>query len=249
MSGALLILGAALAVAGSFTTLDESAEHARGNSKEVLYRTVAKAWSYSNSIPGQKTISVRQFHGLPLLVSSLLVAVVAAVLLLAGVSRRLPLTRVLGVSGATLLFGVTLTVATAALSDTQWDTDTRSTTLGPGFYLLTLASLAALAATVLSVLGTRRPAGPPPRAVPVPAPAAAALADRHQLPAVPADSASAPVATPVSRLNQGHATVQGSRVPSSSSIRAARGPPRPRQADVRRAGDSVGADRRTGVHS
>ncbi|MET7650049.1 MULTISPECIES: hypothetical protein [unclassified Streptomyces] len=160
MSGALLILGAALAVGGTFTTLDESAEHADGNSKEALYRTVAKAWSYSNSIPGQKTISVRQFHGVPLLLSSL-VAIVAAVLLLAGFGRRRPLTRVLGVSAATLLFGVTLMVATAAFNDTQWDTDTRSTTLGPGFYLLTLACLAALAATVLSVLGTRRPAGPP----------------------------------------------------------------------------------------
>jgi hypothetical protein len=89
------------------------------------------------------------------------------VLLLAGVSRRLPPTRILGVAGAVLLFGTTLTVATTALNDTQWDTDSRSTTLGPGFYLITLACLLALGATALTLLSTQRPALP---ALPTPQP-------------------------------------------------------------------------------
>ncbi|MFD9389476.1 hypothetical protein ACFWBB_01655 [Streptomyces sp. NPDC060000] len=164
VSGALLLVGAALAVGASFATLDKSAEYAEGHSGDAVYRTVAKPWSYSNAIPGQKTVEVTQFYGVPLLIGGL-VAIAAAVLLLAGSGRRLPPARVLGVTAAALLLGTTLTVATAAFNDTQWDTDTRSTTLGPGFYLLTLACLAALAATVLTVLtvlGTRRPAGPAP---------------------------------------------------------------------------------------
>lgn len=164
VSGALLILGAALTIGGSFATLDKSAEYVDSSNKAPVYRTVAKAWSYSNASPGQKTISVTQLYGVPLLIGSL-IAIAAAVLLLAGLSRRLPLTRVLGVTSAVLLFGTTLTVATAAVNDTQWDTDSRSTTLGPGFYLLTFACLLALAATVLTVLGTRRPA----TAAPLPA--------------------------------------------------------------------------------
>jgi hypothetical protein len=161
VSGALLILGAALTIGGSFATLDKSAEYLDSRKKAAVYQTVAKVWSYSSASPGQKTISVTQLYGVPLLIAGL-IAIAAAVLLLAGFGRRLPLTRVLGVAGAVLLFGTTLTVATAAVNDTQWDTDSRTTTFGAGFYLLSFACLLALAATVLTVLGTRRPATPGP---------------------------------------------------------------------------------------
>ncbi|WP_157881230.1 hypothetical protein, partial [Streptomyces griseoruber] len=155
VSGGLLLVGAALALTGSFTTLDESKETiGSGSSSAAVYRTVAKAWSYTTSVPGQKSQSVTQFDGVPLLVGALL-AVAAGVLLLTGSGGRQPLVRVLGVTGAVLLLGTTLTVAVSAVGDTQWDTGARSTTFGPGFYLLTAACVLGLAATVLTVLNTR----------------------------------------------------------------------------------------------
>jgi hypothetical protein len=166
LSGAVLILGALLAIGGSFATLDKSVEAIPGSKSGVVYTTVAKAWSYTSTNVGQPSHTVTQLYGIPLLIGGLL-AIATAVLLLAGVSRRLPPTRILGVAGAVLLFGTTLTVATTALNDTQWDTDSRSTTLGPGFYLITLACLLALGATALTLLSTQRPALP---ALPTPQP-------------------------------------------------------------------------------
>ncbi|WP_286255085.1 hypothetical protein [Streptomyces graminofaciens] len=159
VSGVLLVLGAVLAVAASFTTMDKSVQYLDRSSEQSVYESVATAWSYSNSQPGAETTSVTQFSGIPLLLGAL-VALVAAIVLLAAFGRRLPLTRALGIAGATLLFGTVLAVLTDVINDAQWDTDTRTTTFGPGFYLLTVACLLAFAATVLTVLGTRRPVGP-----------------------------------------------------------------------------------------
>ncbi|WP_371578615.1 hypothetical protein [Streptomyces sp. NBC_01314] len=157
VSGTLLLLGALLAVGGSFTTLDKSVQYlSEGDKKQSVYENVAKAWSYSSWEVGGKATEVTQFSGVPLLLGGLL-AVVAAVLLLTG--RRLPLGPALGVASAVLLLGTTLTVLTDAVNDTQWDGDGRTTTFGPGFYLLTVASLLALGATVTTVLATRRPTG------------------------------------------------------------------------------------------
>lgn len=158
LSGALLVVGAALAIGSSFATLDSSVAYLGDDQdKGELFRTVAKAWSYTNETPGQETIETTQFHGVPLLIGGLL-AVVAAVLLLTGSSRRIPLTRGLGVASAALLFGTTLMVVTTAVNDAQWDDDNRTTTFGPGFYMVTFACLLALAATVITLLGTRGPA-------------------------------------------------------------------------------------------
>ncbi|WP_086749133.1 hypothetical protein, partial [Streptomyces scabiei] len=158
-SGALLILGALLAIGGSFATLDKSVQYLGDEEKgEPVYENVAKAWSYSSWEVGGETTEVTQFSGVPLLLGGLL-AIAAAVLLLTGRSRRLPLGPALGVAGAVLLLGTTLTVLTDAFNDTQWDGDGRTTTFGPGFYLLTIASLLALGATVTTVLVGRRPAG------------------------------------------------------------------------------------------
>ncbi|MEU1512911.1 hypothetical protein ABZ490_12225 [Streptomyces sp. NPDC005811] len=158
VSGGLLLVGAALAATGSFLTLDTSKETiGSGSSSAAVYRTVAKAWSYTTTIPGQKSHSVTQFDGVPLLVGALL-AVAAGILLLTGSGGRQPLARVLGVTGAVLLFGTTLTVAVSTVGDSQWDTGARSTTFGPGFYVLIAACVLGLVATVLTVLNTRRPA-------------------------------------------------------------------------------------------
>jgi NADH:ubiquinone oxidoreductase subunit 6 (subunit J) len=183
LSGALLILAALLAIGGSFVTLDKSVESVSGDKGGVVYSTVAKAWSYTSTNIGQPSQTVTQLYGIPLLIGSLL-AIATAVLLLAGASRRLPLTRTLGVASAVLLFGTTLTVATSAVNDTQWDTEARSTTLGPGFYLITLACLLTLGATVLTLLGTQRPALPAQPTQPQPWPTAPAPAPQ-QHPAQP----------------------------------------------------------------
>ncbi|MDX3644886.1 hypothetical protein [Streptomyces sp. MB09-02B] len=155
-SGALLILGALLAVGSSFATLDKSVQYL-DEGREPVYETVAKAWSYTSGDIGGETESVTQFSGLLLLFGAL-AAVAAAVLLLTGRSRRLPLGPALAVGGAVLLLGTTLSVLTEAFNDTQWDGDGRTTTFGAGFYLLAVAFLLALGATVTTVLGTRRPA-------------------------------------------------------------------------------------------
>ncbi len=155
-SGALLLLGALLAFGSSFATLDKSVQHL-GEGEEPIYETVAKPWSYSSGDIGGETESVMQFSGLLLLFGTL-VAVAAAVLLLTGRSRRLPLGPALAVGGSVLLLGTTLSVLTEAFNDTQWDGEGRTTTFGAGFYLLAVAFLLTLGATVTAVLGTRRPA-------------------------------------------------------------------------------------------
>lgn len=156
-SGALLIPGALLAVGSSFATLDKSVQHL-GDEEEPVYETVAKAWSYTSGDIGGEMESVTQFSGLLLLFGAL-AAVAAAVLLLTGRARRLPLGPALGVGGAVLLLGTTLSVLTEAFNDTQWDGEGRTTTFGAGFYLLAVACLLALGATVTATLATRRPAG------------------------------------------------------------------------------------------
>ncbi|WP_405724629.1 hypothetical protein OG607_19325 [Streptomyces sp. NBC_01537] len=183
VSGGVLILAALLAIGGSFAVLDKSVATVSGGDS-VVYTTVAKAWSYSTTNLGEPSQSVTQLYGVPLLIGGLF-AIATAVLLLAGVSRRLPLTRVLGVAGSVLLFGTTFTVATSGVNDTMWDTDGRSTTLGPGFYLIALACLLALAATVVTLLGTRRPAAAPLAAHPAPQPPAPWPTTPQQYPAQP----------------------------------------------------------------
>lgn len=160
VSGGLLILAAALAIGGSFAVLDTSDDSITGGKTQDHYTSVAKAWSYSSGT-GSSTTSVTQFFGVPLLIGSVC-AIVVAVLLLAGLGRRLTVVRVLGVASAGLLFGATLTVATSSVNDSQWDTSTRNTDFGPGFWLVTLACLVTLAAAVPAVLGIRLPADAAP---------------------------------------------------------------------------------------
>jgi hypothetical protein len=166
VAGALLIPGALLAIGGSFATLDKSVQYlGDGKEGEPVYESVAKAWSYSSSGATEGATSITQFSGVPLLLGGLL-AIAAAVLLLAGRSRRFPLGPALGIVSAALLLGTTLTVLTDAVNDTQWDGDGRTTTFGAGFYLLAVSLLLALGATVTSVLALRGPAGTFPGSAP-----------------------------------------------------------------------------------
>ncbi|MDX3522619.1 hypothetical protein [Streptomyces scabiei] len=185
-AGALLILGALLAIGGSFATLDTSVQYL-GDEKEgrPVYESVAKAWSYSTSGVTDAPTSVTQLSGVPLLLGGLL-AVAAAVLLLSGRGRRFPPAPALGIAGGALLFGTTLTVLTDAFNDTQWDEDGRTTTFGPGFYLLTVALLLALGGAVASVLALRGPAGALPGPAPHPFAAPQAAQPAQTPPAPPA---------------------------------------------------------------
>jgi hypothetical protein len=211
-AGALLILGAALAVGGSFATLDKTVQYLGDGRGQPVYESVAKAWSYSSSGATDGPTSVTQFSGVPLLLGGLL-AVAAAVLLLSGRARSFPLGPALGIAGGMLLFGTTLTVLTDAFNDTQWDEDGRTTTFGAGFYLLTVALLLALGGAVASVLALRGPAGalpgpaPHPFAAPQAAqPAQAPPAPQHwqALPGAPAAQPypSAPPSAPPSHPEQ-----------------------------------------------
>lgn len=194
-AGALLILGALLAVGGSFATLDKTVQYlGDGTEGRPLYESVATAWSHSSTGSTDGPTSVTLFSGVPLLLGGLL-AVAAAVLLLTGRSSRFPLGPVLGIVSAVLLLGTTLTVLTDAVNDTQWDEDGRTTTFGAGFYLLTVAMLLALGATVTSVLALRGPAGALPGHAPRPfaAPQATAAPQHWQaLPAAPGAPAGMP---------------------------------------------------------
>lgn len=185
--GGLLILAAALTVGGSFAVMDRSVDSSGGTDPDNLFTSVAKAWSYSSGAASSQT-SVTQLFGVPLLIGSVL-AVVAAVLLLAGLGRRIALVRVLAVAGAGLLAGTTLTVATSSVNDTQWDSAKRTTTLGAGFWLIGLACLVALAAAALATLTTRTPATTTPRPAPAAPPAPwgpPAPQHHHQPPSAPA---------------------------------------------------------------
>ncbi|MDX2784909.1 hypothetical protein PV379_47565, partial [Streptomyces caniscabiei] len=187
-SGALLILGAVLAVGSSFATLDKSVQYVDEAEEQPVYETVAKAWSYTSGDIGGKTESVTQFSG-ALLLFGALVAVAAAVLLLTGRGRRLPLGAGLTVGGAVLLLGTTLSVLTEAFNDTQWDGDGRTTTFGAGFYLLAVAFLLALGATVTTVLAGRRPAGTHPGPARTPQPWQTPPGGAPAAPAAPAAQA------------------------------------------------------------
>ncbi|MDX3053372.1 hypothetical protein PV378_44000, partial [Streptomyces scabiei] len=197
-AGALLILGALLAIGGSFATLDKSVQYlGDGKKAQPAYESVAKAWSYSNWGVTEAPTSVTQFSGVPLLLGGLL-ALAAAVLLLSGRGRRSPSAPALGIAGGVLLFGTTLTVLTDAFNDTQWDGDGRTTTFGPGFYLLTVALLLALGGAVTSLLALRGHAGalPGPAPHPFAAPQPAQPAQPAQAPPAPQHWQALPAATP-----------------------------------------------------
>lgn len=204
VSGALLILGAALTIGASFTTLDTSVQYLDKEHEEPAFQVVAKAWSYTSGGTGEEMESVTRFTGVPLLIGAL-VAVAAAVLLLTGRARRLRPGPALGVGGAVLLLGATLSALTEVVNDGQWDGDDRATTLGVGAYLLALAFLSALGATVTTVLATGRPTatalpGPAPTAYPVPtaypAPAAFPAPQPPQAPQAPQPQQPAPPQAP-----------------------------------------------------
>jgi hypothetical protein len=181
VAGALLVPGALLAIGGSFATPDKSVQYlGDGEEGEPVYESVAKAWSYSSSGATEGATSITRFSGVPLLLGGLL-AIAAAVLLLAGRSRRFPLGPALGIVSAVLLLGTTLTVLTDAVNDTQWDGDGRTTTFGAGFSLLAVSLLLALGATMTSVLALRGPAG----AFPGSAPPAFQVPQQPQVPQPP----------------------------------------------------------------
>lgn len=165
LSGALLAVGAALTIGGSFTTLNSAVDYRDREKDEVVVESVSKAWSHRTEfaeglVSANGTVDRVQFDGVSLLVG-IVAAVVAAVFLLVGPGRRPTLRRGLGVAGGAVLFGTTLAVVMESVSVTQWESDTQEMSFGLGFYLLTGAVLLSLAATALTLAGAQRstPAG------------------------------------------------------------------------------------------
>ncbi|MFF7265583.1 hypothetical protein ACFZCL_35615 [Streptomyces sp. NPDC008159] len=181
LSGALLAVGAALTIGGSFTTLNSAVDYRDREKDEVVVESVSKAWSHRTEfaeglVSTDGVVDRVQFDGISLLVG-IVAALVAAVFLLRGPGRRPTLRRGLAVAGGAVLFGTTLAVVMESVSVTQWESDTQEMSFGLGFYLLTGAVLLSLAATALTLVGAQHstPAGPalPQSSHPWPTPPAA----------------------------------------------------------------------------
>ncbi|PIM72893.1 hypothetical protein CTU88_03385 [Streptomyces sp. JV178] len=160
LSGALLAVGAALTIGGSFTTLNSAVDYRDKEKDEVVVESVSKAWSHRTEfaeglVSTDGVVDRVQFDGISLLVG-IVAALVAAVFLLLGPGRRPPLRRGLAVAGGAVLFGTTLAVVMESVSVTQWESDTQEMSFGLGFYLLTGAVLLSLAATALTLVGAQR---------------------------------------------------------------------------------------------
>jgi hypothetical protein len=146
----MLLIGAVLAVAGSFPTLTKSVDATSGSSATDTFSNTDKAWTYTVQSSGFNQ-SELQFLGLPLALGAA-IAITIGILLLAGFGARRVPARALGLAGAGALFGTTLTVAMVAVDDGQFDTSTRHTSFGPGFWLVVLSAVAALGAAIPGIL-------------------------------------------------------------------------------------------------
>jgi len=149
-TGVMLLIGAVLAVAGSFPTLTKAVDTTSGGSASDTFDNIDKAWTFSTQSPDFNQ-SELQFLGLPLALGAA-IAITIGILLLAGFGARRVPARALGLAGAGILFGATLTVAMVAVDDGQFDTSTRHTSFGPGFWLVVLSAVAALGAAIPGIL-------------------------------------------------------------------------------------------------
>jgi hypothetical protein len=146
----MLLIGAVLAVAGSFPTLTKAVDTTSGGSAADSFNNIDKAWNFSTQ-SSDFSQSELQFLGLPLALGAA-IAITIGILLLTGFgARRIP-ARALGLAGAGILLGATLTVAMVAVDDGQFDTSTRHTSFGPGFWLVVLSAVAALGAAIPGIL-------------------------------------------------------------------------------------------------
>jgi hypothetical protein len=148
IAGIMLLVGAALALVGSFPTLTTSVDTSGGATNSFTYTD--KPWSFSAQGPSFNQ-SALQFLGLPLALGAAAALVVGTLLLVGFGSRRLPM-RALALAGSGILFGATLTVAMAGVDDGQFDGSTRHTSLGAGFWVIAVSAAVALGAALPVIL-------------------------------------------------------------------------------------------------
>lgn len=163
LAGALLTGAAALAVGGSFASLDRAVAHVGlgGNRTQVVETS---PWYYRAG--PVEPFRLDQFFGAALVVGGAL-ALAFGLFLLTGQARRIGAVRPGGVVAAALLFGAVLATVMSVLDDLQWDElaapGAHVTHPSAGFWLLGVAGLASLAALgfLLAGLGgaARRGAG------------------------------------------------------------------------------------------
>jgi len=149
-TGVMLLIGAVLAVAGSFPTLTKAVDTTSGGSAADTFSNIDKAWTFSTQ-SSDFNQSELQFLGLPLTLGAAIALAIGILLLTGFGARRVP-ARALGLTGAGFLFGATLTVAMVAADDGQFDTSTRHTSFGVGFWLVVLSAVAALGAAIPGIL-------------------------------------------------------------------------------------------------
>lgn len=144
----MLLIGAVLAVAGSFPTLTKSVDSTTGSAD--TFTNIDKAWTFTGQSADFNQSNL-QFLGLPLALGAA-VAITVGILLLTGFGARRVPARALGLAAAGFLFGGTLMVTMVAVDDGQFDTATRHTSFGVGFWLVVLSALAALGAAIPGIL-------------------------------------------------------------------------------------------------
>ena len=145
----MLLIGAVLAVAGSFPTLTKSVDSTTGSAADT-FTNIDKAWAFTGQSADFNQSNL-QFLGLPLALGAA-VAITVGILLLTGFGARRVPARALGLAAAGFLFGGTLMVTMVAVDDGQFDTATRHTSFGAGFWLVVLSALAALGAAIPGIL-------------------------------------------------------------------------------------------------
>ncbi|HWE88287.1 MAG TPA: hypothetical protein VG317_02335 [Pseudonocardiaceae bacterium] len=149
----LLVVGAGLAIGGSFAALDNWAL----NEPNSNYRstTTVSGWSYRNQGAGQPVQHEAQWIGVALVVGGVL-AIAAAVLLLVTLRRGRPVVGALAAVSGAVLFGVALTVGVSVLGDLGFakatNDYTETVSPGLGFWLILAAGLLGIAAVVLALL-------------------------------------------------------------------------------------------------
>lgn len=182
-AGIALIVAAGLTAGGSFPNLDHAVDHEVNNGQPGAVDNIVDtgAWYFHGDTPGHPEFSYHllQFFGVGLAVGGLL-ALVAGVLLVFGLGRRLSRLSTWGAVAAAALFGAVITTLMSVVDDIQADNyapggsqfvaGSHVTTPELGFWLLLGAGVVAIVAVVLLLTKSQRTEPPTPRyGTPLPA--------------------------------------------------------------------------------
>ncbi len=154
IAGGLLIVGAGLAIGGSFAALDRAVEQIGGGGGRGLTQTATTTpWHYQVVAPGpgspvpRVVLDIGQYFGIALAAGGL-VALLFGLLLVTGQARLRPAIRPAAAAAGALLVGATLATVMVVLGDEQFDNvpaqTVSVTTPQLGFWLVAAAGAVAL---------------------------------------------------------------------------------------------------------